>query len=488
MRDVPRPKKDVRPGPTGVDATRQPAPILPENTNQPAPSRPNPGDLSRILEAKRQAAASGRTSEKPEKPVDRPGIPTHSELAHQVEDRGNKAKGTDAPISPQQTPPSQGPKENLPATDKPATRTGPPTPRDVAQQLAMRLESARTQPVGENMPVAQKPETSKGGSNRDVAKEVTGAPQSSPPQDISARGNQQPERTNTSSTGKSSLSRQLERTGLERHDRTREHLDRLGQIEVSTLPEALQEVTKTAQSEFSKAIDHYKNGRIDETSLREMISSIGGSYTMYLRGTHHSDTRQLVGKVAELKHINRLIESDRAVSAIIAGADSNIQYTLEHLETGTVKSINTAPIADTDILYLGRDGKIHIDEIKTTAEALRHTLNTKPEQLQNLATWQGQAPKKREASVVLDRPDSWTTLFEKVNVKQSTSPSASDLLVEHRIPIHVGNTTFTPNDLRILNNQVRYALGNASGARREVLLKKLSRLSPQDVQQGNFKL
>jgi hypothetical protein len=74
--------------------------------------------------------------------------------------------------------------------------------------------------------------------------------------------------------------------------------------------------------------------------------------------------------LAEISHSNRLVKSGQVAegSEVILGAKQGKEYKL-----GT-QTINTDKVPEADALYLGADGKIHLDEVKNTATALRNKL------------------------------------------------------------------------------------------------------------------
>ncbi len=349
-------------------------------------------------------------------------------------------------------------------------------------------------------PPFRKPEASEEGARNDLVlpshlarlfvgrQEMSGEAGSSLP---SSRGDHNPVNTSVTSREKSSLVEQLKGTELEWHDNTRRALARLDRVEVASLPVSVQQLAREVQLELSKTIDHYREGKIDVRGLQELIGRIDKPYRMYIKYDNYPEQELVgctLGSVAELKHINRLVESDQAASVIIPGAQPGMQYTLEHFETKAEVHVDMGPLGETDALYLGRDGKVHADEVKAGMPTLRSGLRSYPYQLEKLAVWQGRAPEEREIRVVLSRPDRWTDLFKRIDIKQPNSPSTYNILVEHRIPIHIGDTTFMPEDLEMLKEQVISRLRGKSATQARILMERLALLSPKDVALGDFRL
>ena len=443
MRDVPKrrdinPPKKVDSFPSGANAPPPDIKTRPSDTNTERP--PSPRDMADLL-AKRGRPPATETGERSlDDSGTTPRLPSQSELP---------SPGTQQPAR----------------ADANAER--PPSPSDIAARSAGRGRPLATE-TGE----------------RSLDKRHPLSQSELPP------GDRQPTRADITSQKKDSLAQKIEGTDLAAHPRTVEYLDMLSQQSFPSLPESLQEVTKIVRSELSKAISHYKSGQgMDSHNLQDAIGKIGGAYKMYLRGSYVERlfVAKIGGAVSELKHVNQLVDSKQATSPIISGARGNGHI----LERGSAEkreavTVNIAPVQEADALYLGRDGKVHIDEVKQTVRALRNTLQHAPDQLQNLATWRDQVPQEREVRIVVDRQARWMNLFDKIDEKHPESPS--DLLVAHRIPIQIGDITFSPGNLESLNRQIQLVVRESKETRSVVLDQLSVQYSPQNIQLRGYRL
>lgn len=124
---------------------------------------------------------------------------------------------------------------------------------------------------------------------------------------------------------------------------------------------------KRVRTNLSAAIT---SGKINSSELQRFISQLSKAKT----------PNQFDQVLAELRHVNRLISKGAVAenSPIFTGAKKGREY---HLGETYVK---VDPIYEADVLYLGTDGLIHLDEVKNTANALRNKLSKKPKQIKRM--------------------------------------------------------------------------------------------------------
>ena len=81
------------------------------------------------------------------------------------------------------------------------------------------------------------------------------------------------------------------------------------------------------------------------------------------------------------------------------------------VDLGHGRKVTIEDVNQVDLLYLGTDGKLHMDEVKHTAKALRDKLDETPRQLENLGRWRAKDPGNRVVRVAIDTDERWTELF-----------------------------------------------------------------------------
>jgi hypothetical protein len=66
------------------------------------------------------------------------------------------------------------------------------------------------------------------------------------------------------------------------------------------------------------------------------------------------------------------------------------------------------------VLYLGADGKIHLDEVKNTAGALRDKV-ADSDQFKRLLEWRAADPQNRSVNFTVESENKWTELLAPNN-------------------------------------------------------------------------
>jgi hypothetical protein len=107
------------------------------------------------------------------------------------------------------------------------------------------------------------------------------------------------------------------------------------------------------------------------------------------------------------------------------------------------QTIKTDPVPEADALYLGTDGKIHLDEVKNTAGALRQKMSGDSDQFKRLMDWKAKDPQGREISLAIENEQGWTELFAVKNGKAAVL----DQLRKENVPLTIGSKTLTPDKI-----------------------------------------
>jgi hypothetical protein len=211
-------------------------------------------------------------------------------------------------------------------------------------------------------------------------------------------------------------------------------------------PEHMSELlarTDLSPSQLEKARDALsvalRSGKYSPDNLQGVISK--------LKSAAAKDTFDET--LAELSHANRLVKSGQVAegSQVVLGAKQGKEY---NLGTQTVK---TDPVPEADALYLGADGKIHLDEVKNTATALRNKLQESPDQLDRLLKWKKASGENREISIAIESEAKWTEIFAPIK-HDPGNRTVINLLIEKKVPISIGSQDLNVEQMSKLAQEV----------------------------------
>jgi hypothetical protein len=178
-----------------------------------------------------------------------------------------------------------------------------------------------------------------------------------------------------------------------------------------------------ARANLSEALN---SGKFSPENLQKVITQLSSAKSV----------DQFDEVLAELKYPNRLIRTGAVAvdSQVILGAKQGQEYTL-----GSMK-VKTDPVPDADVLYLGQNGIVHIDEVKNTANALRQKLNQSPKQLERLQDWLAGDPNKRAIRIVIENETGWTDIFA---IRRGEENSVLQRLLNQGVPLSIGSYNLT---------------------------------------------
>jgi hypothetical protein len=167
------------------------------------------------------------------------------------------------------------------------------------------------------------------------------------------------------------------------------------------------------------------SNNISSESLQGLISKLKSA----------SNVDEFDQVLAELHHPNRLIHSGAVAkdTKIFTGAKAGREYDL-----GSVK-VEIDPVPDADTLYLGKDGIIHLNEVKNTGNALRQKLQETPDQLRRMKEWRGKSGGDREIRVVIETESRWTQIFGA----DPGQKAALRTLIDEEVPLTIGSHNFS---------------------------------------------
>jgi hypothetical protein len=150
--------------------------------------------------------------------------------------------------------------------------------------------------------------------------------------------------------------------------------------------------------------------------------------------------------LAEINHSNRLVKSGRVAegSQVVLGAKEGKEYKIGS------QTVKIDPVSEADVLYLGTDGKVHLDEVKNTASALRDKLSDSG-QFQRLEEWKAQDPQGREIGLSIENERGWTEVF----AQRGEEASILERLIDAEVPLSIGSKKLSPEQMQKLLNEVR---------------------------------
>ena len=181
------------------------------------------------------------------------------------------------------------------------------------------------------------------------------------------------------------------------------------------LPDAL--LTRI-RGEVDFALD---SGKIPKDRLRGIVGKLNNA----------PDATKAAEVLAELRYANRITYAGELArdSQIVTGAKAGDEQVL-----AGGRKVKVDPVSEADALYVGKDSKVHLDEVKNTTNALRQKLTDKPQQLENLAKWRGGGT-DREIAVAIESQEGWTDVFALAPGEKRAVLKA---FIEEKIPLRIG--------------------------------------------------
>ena len=161
-------------------------------------------------------------------------------------------------------------------------------------------------------------------------------------------------------------------------------------------------------------------GLIDPASLQRVVSAMR-------RGENVDQVRQAL---AELRSANRVARS----GTLAPGSRMHIGWKRSSgpAELADGRRVSIDPVDEADLLFLGRDGKVHLHEVKHRVSALKQKLDAQPQQLENMRTWAAAAD-DRVVQIRVDSEDGWTTGFGRPDVYRALIAADSSLHIAGRV-------------------------------------------------------
>ena len=173
-------------------------------------------------------------------------------------------------------------------------------------------------------------------------------------------------------------------------------------------------------------------------------------------GTEKELRDNLRGYLSELRRLNRIAMSGAAANDVVAGALPGVPYSFANPRTGQTVTVKIDPVPDGDLLYLGNDGKIHLEEIKAMPATFVRKLEKNPNQLLNMEAWlKRQLPGEPEriATVTINSADRWGVLIGDPIQEANPDAPIQELIVS-KIIVNIGGQSLTTDQLKKLYKAV----------------------------------
>ncbi|WP_405991172.1 hypothetical protein [Streptomyces sp. NBC_00986] len=201
------------------------------------------------------------------------------------------------------------------------------------------------------------------------------------------------------------------------------------------------EIGKTELTQSLKDLaDTLKNSGIDSQSR----GSLGGPV---LRA---GNRYQLAEAMAEVRAAGRAVDEAAEGTKVYAGVGKTGRKTVD-LGDGTTADVSA--IDDADIVYKGKDGNIHVVEVKNTGQAA--TQASMPAQAGNLAKWQKAAP-GRKARYEIETQDGWDKVFDGFQKDKKTGKvpngTPAQTLAENGLDLRVAGQDISSQQLKAMND------------------------------------
>jgi hypothetical protein len=187
-----------------------------------------------------------------------------------------------------------------------------------------------------------------------------------------------------------------------------------------------EELALRIRADLTQALD---NGLLGGESLQRVLSAMR-------TGAKLENIRQ---GLAELRHANRVAMAGGPA----AGSRMHIGVRKgATVDLGNGRTIKIDYVDEVDLLYLGADNKIHLEEVKHTAQGLVDKLKKKPRQFESMQKWLAADPSGRAIRVGLDTAEGWTDLFGET--------AAMKKMIAAGVTLDIAGRTWSPTRMQTI--------------------------------------
>ncbi|MFC9246782.1 hypothetical protein ACFT7S_23150 [Streptomyces sp. NPDC057136] len=202
------------------------------------------------------------------------------------------------------------------------------------------------------------------------------------------------------------------------------------------------------KDELASALDDLTDTLNDKRIDTQSRGSLGGTVLKA------NDRHQLAEAMAEARAAKRAADLDAAEGTKVF-ASVGAQKGRKSVDFGDGKPVDVSAIDDVDVAYKGKDGKVHVVEVKNTANAT--TQASLPAQAKRLADWaqEGGATPPRAARYEIETSKDWDKIFNgfQKDKKTGTSPpgTPAQTIADNGLGVRIAGQDVTPKQLKDLD-------------------------------------
>ncbi|MEU6681541.1 hypothetical protein [Streptomyces sp. NPDC046832] len=212
--------------------------------------------------------------------------------------------------------------------------------------------------------------------------------------------------------------------------------------------------------------DKKEIGKEDAARALDEISKLAGTKSISKEArssltskvTNAKNTDELSQARAELNAVQRAADNEAAPGTTVHTAVGK-DFGKENVDLGNGESVNISEINDADVLYRGKDGKVHAVEVKNTGNA---TIKADFErQVEDLAAWAGKGGPGRATRIEIETTDKWTNIFsgyksgKRDGVKYKPEGTPAGTMAKNGVPVRIAGTDISPSQLKRMEAEIQ---------------------------------
>ncbi|MFH8660051.1 hypothetical protein [Streptomyces afghaniensis] len=247
----------------------------------------------------------------------------------------------------------------------------------------------------------------------------------------------------------------------DRHEAARKALEDEG---VQHAPRKIDEFVQRAKDNPDP--DKKEIGKEDAARALDEISKLAGTKniskearsSLTSKVTNAKNTDELSQARAELNAVQRAADGEAAFDTTVHTAVGK-DFGKENVDLGNGETVNISEINDADVLYRGKDGKVHAVEVKNTGNA---TIKADFErQVEDLANWEGKGSPGRATRVEIETTDKWTNIFsgyksgKRDGVKYKPEGTPAGTMAKNGVPVRIAGTDISPSQLKRMEAEIQ---------------------------------
>ncbi|MFD4950929.1 hypothetical protein [Streptomyces sp. NPDC058451] len=182
------------------------------------------------------------------------------------------------------------------------------------------------------------------------------------------------------------------------------------------------------------------------------------------------NTDELAQARAELNAVQHAADAEAAAGTTVHTAVGK-DFGKTEVDLGNGESVDISDIQDADTLYKGKDGKVHVVEVKNTGNA---TIKADFErQVEDMARWQGKDGAGRAVRVDIATDEKWSNIFsgyktgKRDGVKYRPPGTPASTLAKNNVPVRIAGQDISPGQLARMQAEIdaRRAAGTMEWSR-----------------------